>query len=63
MYVCVCHAVTENQVKQALAEGASSLAQLRLKLGMGGSCGKCLKQAGQMIKANENAKANYYNVA
>ncbi|MCL2914391.1 (2Fe-2S)-binding protein [Shewanella corallii] len=63
MYVCVCHGVTESQVKQALAEGVTGMAELRLKLGMGGSCGKCLKQTGQMIKAEANAKANYYEVA
>lgn len=63
MFVCVCHAVTDSQIKQAVADGASNLTEVKLRLGLGNTCGKCMKMAGQIIKAEVNAKANYYEVA
>ena len=42
MYVCVCNAITEEQVRQAIAEGADSLDELCAVLGLGDQCGKCL---------------------
>jgi bacterioferritin-associated ferredoxin len=41
MYVCVCKAVTDTQIKQAINEGSSSRRELFKCLGVGGSCGKC----------------------
>lgn len=43
MYVCVCNAVTENQIQQAIAEGAQSVAQLREQLNVTGVCGMCIE--------------------
>ena len=46
MYVCVCNAVTERQVRQAINEGALTAGQLRQKLDaerMCGSCDDCLE--------------------
>ena len=41
MYVCVCHAVTERQIRQAAANGAKSLRDLRRDLGVTLDCGRC----------------------
>ncbi len=41
MYVCVCKAVTDTQIKQAINKGLSSKRELVKCLGVGGSCGKC----------------------
>ncbi len=41
MYVCVCNAVTEQQVKQAINEGAITTGQLRQKLDVVQQCGSC----------------------
>ena len=46
MYVCVCNAVTEQQVRQAINKGALTTCQLRQKLDaerMCGSCDDCLQ--------------------
>lgn len=45
MYVCVCRAITEEQVRQAVASGADTLAKLRETLGLGVDCAKCLEYA------------------
>ncbi|NOU43593.1 MAG: (2Fe-2S)-binding protein [Methyloglobulus sp.] len=41
MYVCVCKAVTDTQIKNALDEGACSRRELFKCLGVGKDCGKC----------------------
>jgi bacterioferritin-associated ferredoxin len=41
MYVCVCKAVTDRQVTQAMSQGVCSRRQLMQCTGAGGVCGKC----------------------
>lgn len=41
MYVCVCHAVTDKQLREAISQDAHSLRDLRYELGVMSSCGKC----------------------
>lgn len=43
MYVCVCNAITEEQIRRAIADGASNLDDLCEALGLGDQCGKCLE--------------------
>lgn len=54
MYVCVCRAITEEQVRQAVAGGADSLAKLRETLGLGVDCAKCLEYAKRFL-GNDNS--------
>ena len=41
MYVCLCTGVTDHQIRQAVAEGASSLREVNSLLGTASQCGKC----------------------
>ena len=41
MYVCVCNAVTEGQIRQAINEGALTACQVRQKLDAESVCGSC----------------------
>ena len=41
MFICVCNAITERQVQDAVASGAATLPDLQARLGVGGSCGCC----------------------
>ena len=52
MYVCLCNAITEKQIQQAIAEGADSLAQLREKLEVSGNCGKCIESVMECLQAS-----------
>jgi len=49
MYVCICNAVTEGEVKACVAQGASSLDELTFQLGIGSGCGRCRDCAEQVI--------------
>lgn len=53
MYICVCKAVTERQVKQAVKDGAASLRDLRQCLGVTEDCGRCAKAALDCLRAHE----------
>lgn len=50
MYVCVCQAVTERQVRDAIAQGIDSMHGLRKRLGVASMCGKCARCAHGMLK-------------
>lgn len=50
MYVCVCNAVTERQVYQAIEEGAKTVKDLSRKLGVGTECGSCVGCAKECLK-------------
>jgi bacterioferritin-associated ferredoxin len=41
MYVCVCEAVTENEVNAEIALGARSVEEIGERCGAGTSCGMC----------------------
>lgn len=45
MYICICNAVTESQVQKAAEQGASSLEDLQMDLGVATCCGQCADDA------------------
>jgi bacterioferritin-associated ferredoxin len=47
MYVCLCKAVTDRQIRETVSNGACSFADIRRELGVATQCGKC----GQMAKS------------
>jgi bacterioferritin-associated ferredoxin len=49
MYVCICHAVTEKHIKQAVNSGLDSMREVRNCLGVGSQCGKCVCHAKDVI--------------
>jgi bacterioferritin-associated ferredoxin len=50
MYVCICKAVSEKRIARAVAEGATTLKDLRDSTGLGTNCGKCVPQAYQQLR-------------
>lgn len=51
MYVCICKAVTERQLNQAVHSGATSLRHLREELGVTSECGRCARCALECMRA------------
>lgn len=45
MFICICNAITEKQVKAAVAAGAHTLRQLQAELGVASCCGCCAETA------------------
>ena len=50
MYVCVCQAVTDRQIRQAAADGARTLDDLRRELGVARECGQCASYARDCLR-------------
>jgi bacterioferritin-associated ferredoxin len=57
MYVCVCNAVTERQIHQAVKDGAHTIKHLKDTLGVAKDCARCVGCAKACIKeAQEQSK-------
>ena len=44
MYVCICQAVTEQDIKTTVAKGMTTVGQVCQQLGCASQCGKCVEQ-------------------
>ena len=49
MIVCICKAVSDRRIRNAVSEGASSLRDVSRELGVGTCCGKCVPQAREVL--------------
>ncbi|MDI1232421.1 MAG: (2Fe-2S)-binding protein [Methylobacter sp.] len=55
MYVCLCQAVTDRDIHQAVRDGARTLKDLRRDLQVSVDCGRCASCARKCLKtANEH---------
>ena len=52
MYVCVCKAVTDQQIKTAIENGHCSRRQLKQCLDVGSVCGKCGPHVKDLLDEN-----------
>ena len=53
MYVCICNAVTDRQIRKAIDQGASSLHDLKRELGVASCCGKCAATACRILDEHQ----------
>lgn len=49
MYICVCNAITERDVRECARQGCCSLAELSVELGVGTGCGRCRPVAKEIL--------------
>ncbi|WP_348757102.1 (2Fe-2S)-binding protein [Candidatus Methylocalor cossyra] len=50
MYVCVCKAVTERQVREAIRSGAGTRRAIAARLQVGTVCGRCHRDLGELLR-------------
>jgi bacterioferritin-associated ferredoxin len=50
MYICVCKAVSDKRIARVVAEGVTTLKELRERTELGTGCGKCVPQAYQLLR-------------
>lgn len=50
MFVCICNAVNEKAIQQAVSEGAQNVRDVRRSLNVGSQCGQCVRQAHEVIE-------------
>ncbi|MCD2452206.1 (2Fe-2S)-binding protein [Methylicorpusculum oleiharenae] len=56
MYICVCKAVTDGQLEAAIDSGLCSRKQLFQCFGVGGDCGKCNSEVGEILDRKRNCR-------
>ncbi len=49
MYVCLCRGITDQAIKDAIANGAESYREVRDLLDLGTCCGRCAPEAKMII--------------
>ena len=49
MYVCICNAITDKQIRRAAAAGVESLGELSETLGVASCCGSCAEEAESIL--------------
>jgi len=49
MFICICSAITERDVRAAVADGAQSLSDLQGQLGLASCCGACADLAQEYL--------------
>ncbi|ENU29008.1 (2Fe-2S)-binding protein [Acinetobacter sp. 2JN-4] len=49
MYVCLCRGITDQDIKDAVANGTESYREIREQLGLGTCCGRCVPEARAII--------------
>ena len=57
MYVCICNAVTEREIQEAINQGSNSLEDLKQELQVGDSCGSCISCAKDILNKSTSTKA------
>jgi bacterioferritin-associated ferredoxin len=51
MYICNCMGVTDREIRGAVDLGCQSVADLTRDLGVGSCCGKCVPEAGALLRS------------
>lgn len=49
MYVCICRGVTDTRIHSEVANGATTMKQLSVRLGVATGCGQCADQARALL--------------
>ena len=49
MYVCICNAVTDKEIRRAAEAGATDLWSLQAELGVASGCGSCKQVASEIL--------------
>jgi len=49
MYVCICNAITDKQIRKAAESGVKDLWDLQRELGVAAGCGSCKEMASEIL--------------
>ena len=55
MYVCVCNAITDKQIREAAESGVRDLWALQAELGVASNCGSCADHATSILQESQQS--------
>ena len=50
VFICICHGITDRDIRTCAEEGACTVRDLERCLGVGSSCGRCKPAAKEILK-------------
>lgn len=56
MYICICNAITDRQIREAVESGVTDLRGLRRTLGVASGCGSCKEYAAELLRESRQRK-------
>ena len=56
MYICICNAVTDKEIKKAIRNGAGSIKKLNQQLNVGSNCGSCVSSVQALLDKTNQPK-------
>ena len=56
MYVCICNAITDSQIREAASSGVEDLWGLQAELGVASGCGSCKEAASEILRQHRSRK-------
>ena len=59
MYICLCHGVTDRDIRSCIEDGASSMRELRQQLAVGTQCGKCACHVKAILKEEKSGAPSF----
>ncbi|GIX28470.1 (2Fe-2S)-binding protein [Pelomicrobium sp. G1] len=60
MYVCVCNAITDREIRQCVELGAASLEELQETLGAATCCGRCTRTVEEILQECTRSGCPYF---
>jgi bacterioferritin-associated ferredoxin len=57
MYVCICNAITDKQIRKAAEAGVTNLWGLQKELGVATQCGSCKEMASDILRETNQSPA------
>ena len=57
MYVCICNAITDKEIRKAAKAGATNLWDLQAELGVASGCGSCKEHAMEILREDAASSA------
>jgi bacterioferritin-associated ferredoxin len=58
MYICICKAVTENQICEAIRSGACTRKEITDCLKVGTACGKCNREIRDLLRVAQSVSGD-----
>ena len=59
MYICLCKAVTDSEIRAAVEDGVEHVSHLAERCGLGTGCGRCQETAQQVIEEHLAGSLSY----
>ena len=56
MYICLCNAITDAQIRRAAKSGARDIHSLQKELGVAAGCGSCEEHAVSILRESQQAQ-------